>query len=44
MLPFIGTITSFIPGQELVALRQLDFDEDLFLQRPHTWRAGVGDR
>jgi acyl transferase domain-containing protein/phosphopantetheinyl transferase len=30
-LPFIGTIISYVPGQELVALRQLDIDEDLFL-------------
>jgi phosphopantetheine--protein transferase-like protein len=33
--PFIGAITSLIPGQELVALRQLDVDEDIFL-RDHT--------
>jgi acyl transferase domain-containing protein/4'-phosphopantetheinyl transferase EntD len=44
-LPFIGTITSFIPGQELVALRQIDLDEDLFL-RDHTLggRVSVSDR
>jgi phosphopantetheine--protein transferase-like protein len=30
-LPFIGTITSFIPGEELVTRYQLDLDEDLFL-------------
>lgn len=34
-LPFIGTVTSLIPGQELVARRRLDLDEDLFL-RDHT--------
>jgi phosphopantetheine--protein transferase-like protein len=34
-LPFIGTITSFIPGEELVTRYQLDLDEDLFL-RDHT--------
>jgi acyl transferase domain-containing protein/phosphopantetheinyl transferase len=33
--PFIGTISSLVPGQELVALRQLDLDEDLFL-KDHT--------
>jgi phosphopantetheine--protein transferase-like protein len=34
-LPFIRTVTSFTPGQELVALCQIDLDEDLFL-RDHT--------
>jgi acyl transferase domain-containing protein/phosphopantetheinyl transferase/acyl carrier protein len=34
-LPFMGTITSFIPGEELVARYQLDLAEDLFL-RDHT--------
>ena len=43
--PFVGTIISFIPGQELVALRQIDLDEDLFL-RDHTLggRVSVSDR
>jgi acyl transferase domain-containing protein/phosphopantetheinyl transferase len=44
-LPFIGTIISYVPGQELVALRQLDIDEDLFLQ-DHTLgrRVSVTDK
>jgi malonyl CoA-acyl carrier protein transacylase/phosphopantetheinyl transferase len=31
-LPFVGTVTSLIPGQELVALRRIDLKEDTFLQ------------
>jgi phosphopantetheinyl transferase/acyl carrier protein len=34
-LSFIGSVTSLIPGQQLVALYQMDLDEDLFL-RDHT--------
>jgi len=34
-LPFIGTVVSLTPGQELVALREIDLEEDIFLQH-HT--------
>ena len=34
--PLIGEITSLVPGQELVALRQFRWDEDLFLH-DHTF-------
>lgn len=34
-LPFIGSVISMTPGQELVARRRLDLDEDLFL-KDHT--------
>ncbi|HEV7859848.1 MAG TPA: beta-ketoacyl synthase N-terminal-like domain-containing protein [Pyrinomonadaceae bacterium] len=30
-LPLIGTVTSLIPGQELIALRRIDVKEDTFL-------------
>jgi len=31
-MPLIGTITSMIPGQELVALREISLDEDICLR------------
>jgi acyl transferase domain-containing protein/4'-phosphopantetheinyl transferase EntD len=42
--PFVGNPTSFVPGEELTALRELNLDEDLFL-KDHTLggRVSVND-
>jgi len=40
--PFIGTITSLTAGQEVVILRRLDPDHDLFL-RDHAYTGGLSD-
>jgi phosphopantetheine--protein transferase-like protein len=44
--PFLGSVTSFTPGQELVSYRDIDLDEDLFLHHHTLGRtvSGVDDQ
>ena len=41
-LPFIGKVTSLTPGQEIVIVRRIDPEEDIFL-RDHTFGFEVSD-
>lgn len=40
--PLIGTVTSLVPGKELVAIRQMDLSEDRFLE-DHRFGRDVSD-
>src|SRR5207237_7698895 len=42
ILPLIGTIISYRPSEEVVAVRDFNVDEDLFL-RHHTFGRDVSD-
>ncbi len=42
ILPLIGTILSYLPGEEVVAIRDFNVDDDLFLAH-HTFGRNVSD-